>query len=84
MRRKQREQLESIYLRVMNIRTQLEHQYRRMDRFEWYLHNIEWYLHNMAPNEKEVLFSKPEMDIDEWYEENKWNLRRLAEQKGAL
>ena len=77
MRRRQREQLESIYLRVMNIRTQLEHQYRRMDR-------IEWYLHNMAPNEKEVLFSKPEMDVDEWYEENKWNLRRLAEQKGAL
>ena len=77
MRRKQREQLESIYLRVMNIRTQLEHQYRRMDR-------IELLLHEMAPNEREVLFSKPEMDIDEWYEENKWNLRRLAEQKGAL
>lgn len=76
MRRRQRDQLESIYLRVMSIQTQLEHQYRRIDR-------IELLLHEMAPNEREVLFSKPEMDVDEWYEENKWSLRRLAK-RGAL
>lgn len=76
MRRRQREQLESIYLRVMAIRTQLERQYQRIDR-------IELLLHEMAPNKREVLFSKPEMDVDEWYEENKLSLHRLA-QKGAL
>lgn len=76
MRRRQRDQLESVYLRVMSIQTQLEHQYRRIDR-------IELLLHEMAPNEREVLFSKPEMDVDEWYEENKLSLHRLAK-KGAL
>jgi hypothetical protein len=71
MRRRTRNKIDTIYRRAHLTNTSLDNLTRRLDR-------IEWLLHNLQPNLREVLFAKPEQDLDEWYKDNKLNIERLA------
>jgi hypothetical protein len=70
-KKKTRELVEDLIMRTRYTNNQIDNIVRRTDR-------IEWYVHNLQPNLREVLFSKPEQDLDKWYKDNKLNIERLA------
>jgi hypothetical protein len=73
MRRRTRNKIDTIYRRAHLTNTSLDNLTRRLDR-------IEWLLHNLQPNLREVLFAKPEQDLDQWYKENKKHVEYLGKQ----